>query len=479
MSISRRKFLGTGAAAATASVLPALAGAVHGRKNVLFISVDDLTTTVLGCYGGSAKSPNIDALAARGVRFGASYCQYPLCNPSRSSLMTGLSPDTTKIYNNNIRFDTHLPDAVTIPALFRRNGYYSARVGKIYHTGVPGEIGKDGFDEPSSWDYTFNPAGVDHTQEESSILNYTPNRPLGAGLALYESPAPDNKMTDSLGADEAIRLLRANADKPFFLALGLYRPHVAWVVPTAYYGQYPLEKFHPAAADPEPMKNAPLAAYSTQPPNFGLTGEEIKSCLRAYYASTTFMDKQVGRVFAALKDLGLENNTVVVFWGDHGWCLGEHGQWQKNMLFEPSAKVPFIMAGPGIYRGGVCHRTTEHLDIYPTLAEICGLEGAPANLHGVSVASLLKKPHAAWDKPAVTQFLHPYADKPSVQGYSIRTERYRYTVWSGGETGEELYDYNADPHEWHNLARDPAMQQIKSGLAQKMQTILCQRTSQI
>jgi uncharacterized sulfatase len=476
MELSRRNFLGGGTAAAAVSLMPeALGATTHGRKNVLFISVDDLTSTVLGCYGGRARSPHIDQLGARGVRFDASYCQYPLCNPSRSSLLTGLAPDTTRVYNNAVRFDTHLPDAVTLPSLFRKNGYYTARVGKIYHTGVPGDIGKDGFDEPSSWDYRFNPSGVDHTQEEHLITDFTPKRGIGAGPCLHESSAPDNEMTDSLGADEAIRLLKANVRRPFFLAVGFYRPHVPWVVPAAYFDEYPLDAMQPAPPDPQPMKNAPSAAYSSQPPNFGYGDAEVRQWLRAYYASTTFMDKQVGRLLAALKELGLEQNTIVVFWADHGWCLGEHGQWQKNMLFEPVAKVPFIMAGAGIAKGKICRRTTEHLDIYPTLAEICGLSGAPSSLHGTSIAALLRSPETSWDKPAVTQFLRPYAAKPATQGYSIRTERYRYTVWSGGEMAEELYDYTSDPHEWNNLAHDPTLSQMKVHLAERLATIRAQR----
>ena len=472
--VSRRKFLETSAATATASVLSPALAAMHGRKNVLFISVDDLTTTVIGCYGGPAKTPNIDHLAARGVRFGASYCQYPLCNPSRSSLMTGLAPDTTRVLDNNHRFDKNLPDAVTLPVLFRKNGYYTTRVGKIYHTGVPGDIGKDGFDEPSSWEYTYNPSGVDHTKEEPMITTYA-NRGLGAGPALYESSSPDDLMTDSLGADETIRLLKQNQHKPFFLAFGMYRPHVPWVVPKAYFEEYPLESIHVPVPDAEPLKNAPIAAYSSQPANFGYDDETARKWIRAYYASTTFMDKQLGRVLATLKELGLEKDTVVVFWADHGWCLGEHGQWQKNMLFEPSARVPFIMAGPGIAEGGVCSRTTEHLDIYPTLAELCNLKNTPASLQGTSVTALLKNPHAPRDKSAVTQFRHPYANKPAVDGYSIRDERYRYTAWSGGLTGEELYDYHTDPHELKNHANEPKMQEVKARLRAQLQGIVAGR----
>jgi uncharacterized sulfatase len=471
--ISRRGFLKTGAALAAASAVPTALGDVYGRKNVLFISVDDLTTTALGCYGSSVHTPHLDALARRGVCFGAAYCQYPLCNPSRSSLLNGVAPDVTHVYDNEVHFRDYLQKAMTIPELFRKNGYYSARVGKIFHAGNPGDIGRDGYDDLASWDYTFNDAGVDHTKEEPYIVNYTPQRGnLGSSLAFFESSSPDSAITDSRGADEVIRLIKANRDKSFFIAYGLYRPHVPWVVPSAYFDRYPLHTMRTQPFHPEEMKLGPAAAYSNLEPNYGLDEEHCRTAVRAYYASTTFIDTQIGRVFAALREAGLESNTLIVFWGDHGWALGEHGQWQKNMLFEPVARIPFIMAGPGVHAGGFCRRTTEHLDIYPTLVEFFHLENAPSNLQGTSLMPLLKNPMAAWEKPAITQLRRGYGkDKPAGIGYSIRTERYRYTSWEGAQTAEELYDYQTDPREQRNLATDSALQGIKTSLRQQLQSI--------
>lgn len=491
--LSRRDFLKAGAAAAALSTVPgadALSsrvtkGAKHrAPRNVLFIAVDDQNTS-LGCYGNrTVRSPHLDALAARGTLFNAAYCQYPLCSPSRTSLMTGLAPDTTKIYDIATHFRTTLPDVVSIPQLFHQNGYYTARVGKVYHTDVPGEIGLDGLDDPGNWDYKYNPRGVDHPDEEPLVTNFTPQLTrhsktgkvlLGSTISYYESESPDSAMTDSLGADEVIRLLREKRDKPFFLAYGLYRPHVPWIVPKAYFEKYPLESIQAKPFDPSELKIAPESAYWTHPPNFGMDELQCRKAVRAYYASTSFMDAQVGRVLAELKRLGLEENTIVVFWADHGWNLGEHGQWEKQSLFEPSARVPLIFAGPDITHGQVCHRTVEHLDVYPTLARLCGLDQVPTNLQGNSLHSLLHSAHAPWDTPAISQVTRPSSQNPDIFGYSIRNEKYRYTSWQGSEVGEELYDYQADPHEMKNLAADPSMQKIRSSMREQLAAITAKR----
>jgi len=476
--VSRRGFLKAGAAVAAAPALEAAAGVVpHGRKNVLFIAVDDQNTS-LGCYGNRVvKTPNLDALAARGVRFDKAYCQYPLCSPSRTSLMTGMAPDTTKIYDLRTYFRSTMPDVVTIPQLFRKNGYYAGRVGKIYHANVPHDIGHDGLDDAVSWEEVFNPAGVDHTKEEKLVTWLTPGRKdLGSSITFHESDSADAAMTDSLGADEVIRQLRMHRDKPFFLAYGLYRPHVSWVVPKAYFDMYPLETIEARPFDAREMTVAPRAAYGTHPVNFGMDEMARRQAVRAYYASTSFMDAQVGRVLAELKKLGLEDNTTVVFWADHGWALGEHGQWMKQVLFEPVARVPVIFAGAGVeQRGVVCGRTTEHLDIYPTLAELCGLQGMPAGLQGRSMVPLLKDASAAWDKPAVSQQFRFAGGEAKTKGYSIRTESFRYTSWEGAEPGEELYDHRTDPGEMANLAEDAKMAGTKAELKAKLMEIAATR----
>lgn len=478
LTTSRRGFLKTGAGAAMASMMPSAAQAQdHPRKNVLFIGVDDLNTS-LGCYGhNDVESPNLDKLAARGVRFDAAYCQYPLCNPSRSSLMTGTAPDTTRVYGNRRHFRESLPNAVTLGQLFRKNGYFSARVGKIYHYNNPEQIGTDGLDDPITWDYTFNPCGVDHLKEEPQLTNYTPHRAtLGSTISFYASPAKEEEMTDAIGAKAVIQLLEQHRKDPFFIAYGLYRPHVPWIVPSQYFDRYSLDQIQALPFDPEELHTAPFPAYWTQPPNFGMDDTQQRQAIRAYHASTTFMDTQVGKVLNALESLGLADNTIVVFWADHGFALGRHAQWMKQTLFEDATHVPTILAGPGISaHGQSCSRTTEHLDIYPTLVDLCGLQGAPAALHGESLVSLLQNPAAPWSKPAVTQVTRGNDDHPNLFGYSVRSERYRYTSWQDGYAGEELYDYQSDPYESKNLADDHNMREVKHVLQTQLNAITASR----
>jgi iduronate 2-sulfatase len=475
---SRRKFLQSSASAAVVAAMPTAALAQdRPRRNVLFIGVDDLNTS-LGCYGHkTVQSPNLDKLAGRGVRFNAAYCQYPLCNPSRSSLMTGMAPDRTRVYGNARHFRESLPDAVTLGQLFRKNGYFSARVGKIYHYNNPEGIGTEGLDDPITWDYTFNPCGVDHLKEEPQITNFTPHRPtLGSTISFYESPAKEEEITDAIGARAVIHLLEQHRKDPFFIAFGLYRPHVPWVVPSGYFDRYPLDQIQALPFEPEELHMAPPPAYWTQPPNFAMSEAQQRQAIRGYHAATTFMDAQVGKVLDALESLGLAGNTIVVFWADHGFALGRHAQWMKQTLFEDATRVPTMLAGPGITaHGQTCSRTTEHLDIYPTLVELCGLQGAPRALHGESLVSLLQDPTAAWSKPAVTQVTRGNDNHPSVIGYSVRTERYRYTSWQDGFAGEELYDYQSDPDESRNLAADPAMHEIKFVLQTQLKAITAAR----
>ena len=471
---SRRTFLQNSASAAALSMLPSRAIPQNRpRKNVLFIAVDDLNTS-LRCYGNrTVSTPNLDRLAGRGVRFDAAYCQYPLCSPSRSSLMTGLSPDTTQVYGNQRHFRESLPNVVTIGELFRKNGYYSARVGKIFHYGVPDEIGTDGLDDPVTWDWVYNPCGVDHLKEEPLVTNFTPKRKnLGSTISFYPSPAKDDEITDGIGANEVIRLLGQHRRDPFFIAFGLYRPHVPWIVPAPYFAQYPLDGIQAPPFDPSELKIAPPPAYWTQPPNFGMNEMQQRQAIQGYYAATTFMDAQVGKVLTALEALGLADNTMVVFWADHGWQLGQHGQWMKQTLFEPAARVPVIFAGAGVAtHGETCHRTIEHLDIYPTLADLCDLEGTPGNLHGESLGRLLQDPGADWNKPAVTQVARSSGEHPEIIGYSVRDERCRYTSWQDGYAGEELYDYQVDPRELKNLASDPKMHRIKFAMQAQLNEI--------
>jgi uncharacterized sulfatase len=429
--------------------------------NVLFIAIDDLNVS-LSCYNHPlVKSPNIDRLAARGIRFDRAYCQYPLCNPSRSSLLSGLRPDTTRIYNNSTPIRQIFPDIVTLPQLFKNNGYFSARVGKLYHYGVPGQIGTSGLDDAPSWNEFVNPRGRDR-DDEADVINFLPSRGLGASLCWMEAKGTDEEQTDGKVAAEAVRLIEAHKDKPFFLAVGFYRPHVPDIATSKYFDLYPLEKVTLPKEPAEHVAKIPPVALTVKPANYGLEEEKLRIFKRAYFASISFVDAQVGKVLDALDRLKLSDNTVVFLWGDHGWCLGEHGQWQKQLLFEESARVPLIIALPKAEVIGVSPRTVELVDLYPTLADLCGLK-APANLEGKSLRPLLANPRASWSRPAITQQVRIEIEKP-IMGYSVRTERWRYTEWDAGAAGSELYDHGADPHEYQNLTQDPKYAKTIAGL---------------
>jgi iduronate 2-sulfatase len=421
--------------------------------NVLFIAVDDMNND-LGCYGHPlVKSPNIDRLAKRGVKFDRAYCQFPLCSPSRSSLMTGLRPGTTRVFNLQYHFRTGLPDVVTLSQLFMQNGYYAARVGKIYHYGNPGQIGTSGLDDPKSWQEVFNPAGIDKIPLEPQITNYTPNRGLGSAMSLLsDANGRDEDHTDGKVATQAIQLLETHKDKPFFLAVGFYKPHTPYVAPKKYFDLYPLEKITLPKNGTNSVEKIPGPALgSTQPwPWFGVTEAQARECKRAYYATISYVDAQIGRVLETMDRLKLWENTVVVFWSDHGYHLGEHGLWMKQSCFEESARVPMIIASPHQKaRGKDSDRVVELLDLYPTLADLAGLE-APKNLKGVSLRPLLDKPNAPWNRAAYTQ-----VQRNAFPGYSVRTERWRYTEWDDGQRGVELYDHSNDPKELRNLAGNP------------------------
>jgi len=421
------------------------------RPNVLFIAVDDMNND-LGCYGHPlVKTPHLDRLAARGVRFDRAYCQFPLCSPSRTSLMTGRRPDATEVFDLARHFRSALPDVVTLSQLFMRHGYHAARVGKIYHYGNPGQIGTDGLDDPASWNERHNPKGRDKA-EEHLLTNHTPKRGLGSSMSFLKAEGADEEQTDGLVATEVVRLMEEKRDQPFFIAAGFYRPHCPYIAPKKYFDLYPLEKVTMPPGPWDYLASVPPPALrSSQPhPWLGLNELQIRECLQAYWAAISFVDAQVGRLLDALDRLALTEKTIVVFWSDHGYHVGEHGMWQKMSLFENSARVPLIVAAPTTKaHGAACARTVELLDLYPTLADLCGLE-APAGLDGRSLRPLLDDPAAAWDRPAFTQVW-----RGTYAGHSVRTERFRYIEWDGGRQGAQLYDYQEDPGEKRNLIHDP------------------------
>jgi len=435
--------------------------------NVLLITADDLNDH-MGTFGHPlVKTPNLDRLAARGVRFIRAYNQFPLCSPSRVSLLTGLRPDATGVHDLQTDFRKLLPDVVTLPQMFKRSGYVAARVGKIYHYGNPGQIGTSGLDDPASWDEFVNPKGIDK-DEEAQLTNLTPTRPLGSALAYYASPAADEAHTDGKVAAEVIALLEKHKGRPFFIGAGFYRPHVPLIAPQKYFDLYPLEKI-PAPA-PSPDSWIPPAARFTDPPHWGISERGQRESIRAYYASISFLDANVGRLLDALDRLGLADRTIVVFASDHGYHLGEHGQWMKQTLFERSARTPLIIAGPGVAaKGGSSSRIVELLDLYPTLAALIGVR-APAGLQGRSLIPLLENPAAAWDHPAVTQVRRGAAGS-FFKGYSIRTESWRYTEWDEGRRGAELYDEVADPQETRNLITDPQHRNVVADLQRRLRRV--------
>ncbi len=420
------------------------------KPNVLFLIFDDLNCD-LGCYGHPlVKSPNIDRLAERGVRFGSAYCQYPLCGPSRASFMTGLYPDQTLVRRNAVYIREHVPNVQTISQMFRNNGYFATRIGKIYHYNVPKHIGTSGHDDPYSWNFTINPRGRDK-DDEDLIFSLRPGS-FGGTMSWLAADGTDEEQTDGIAATDAVRLLQqyAEEDRRFFLAVGLFRPHTPYVAPKKYFDMYPLEKIVVPDVPEGYLETLPTPArqsISRKKEQFNLSDDLARQAIQAYYASTTFADAQLGRVLDALDQTGLASNTIVLFTSDHGYHMGEHGHWQKTTLFENAARVPLIIAGPGTKAAG--KSTTmpaEMVDFYPTLAELCGLT-APEYVSGVSLAPVLSDPSATPRQAALTQYAN---------GYSIRTPRYRYTQW-GEEAadGDELYDRESDPQEMVNLADRP------------------------
>lgn len=491
-AICRRDFLRLTAAGVCAQLGVLPCRAAHGQEparklNVLHIMADDLCAR-LGCYGHPlVQSPNIDRLAARGVRFDLAYCQFPLCNPSRASYMTGLRPDTTKVYENKTHFREVVPDATTIAQSFHRAGYHAMRVGKIYHYGVPSQIGTDGLDDPASWEKVINPKGRDvddigmvevlGLDENGHAIARTGKKltDTGGTLSWLAAEGGDDEQTDGKGAASAAQLLEQYAadGKPFYLAVGFYRPHTPFVAPKSYFGQYSRERIPLPPIPPDLKDLFPVPALSIQKPaEIAMDDDLRRQAIQAYYASTTFMDAQVGHLLDALDRLGLTDSTVVVFHSDHGYHLGEKNLWQKMSIFEESARVPLVIAVPGNKANGtVCRRPVEIVSLHRTLTDLCGVEQDPKT-EGYSLRPLVENPDAEWAHPAYTQVTRGPKGlgrrgngTNDVMGRSVRTERWRYTEWDEGQLGAELYDHDSDPDEMRNLAADPAHQDTRAELS--------------
>lgn len=451
--------------------------ATDARRNVLFIISDDLNN-LLGCYGDpQVKTPNIDRLAARGVRFNKAYCSFPLCGPSRNSLLTGLYPNSTGIHENSQVFRQTIPHQLSMPQAFRQQGYFAARIGKLYHYNVPNSIGTNGHDDPGSWELELNPAGVDRLEEHSSIFSLTKNQ-FGGTLSWYASPQSDEHHTDALMANDANWVLERCArekHRPFFLAVGFFRPHTPYVAPKSpYFDMYQEAEMPVVQGIEEDQADIPMAGLASQKKEQEqLTDALRRQCRQAYYASISFMDTQVGVVVNSLERQGLAENTVIVFTSDHGYHMGEHGLWQKMSLFEESARVPLLIVAPGMSRGTISETPVSQIDLFPTLAELCDVR-IPDNLQGQSLVPMLKDPSHTGRGWALTQVTRGgklrnakngnEADGPFF-GYSLRTPRWRYTEWDSGAAGRELYNHDNDPRELTNLVENDEHKAAREELA--------------
>ncbi|MBZ2186105.1 MAG: sulfatase [Bryobacter sp.] len=444
----RRSFLGTMAGSL-------LAQPSAPKMNVLLVVADDLNTA-LGCYGHPlVKTPNVDSLARRGVRFDRAYCQVPLCCPSRASFLTGMRPEKTGIWDNDMDIRVQHPDVVTLPQQFRNNGWYSAREGKMFHMNVPMGVGTPDFQDPPSWDHNGSPQGLEDNSP-GQLHQLTPKTRRGAAID-WMSVAEAKGQADEDAASRAISLLEQRQGKPWFLGLGFVRPHVPLVAPAKFFDMYPLAKCEPVNNPPGDEEDLSRLFRAIRPDlwnNMDMDEAKQREALRGYYASTSFMDEQLGRVLGALDRMKMRENTIVVFTSDHGWHLGEHTRWQKRSLLEESARVPLIVVDP---RTRVSGRSSmalvESVDLYPTLCELAGLP-APAHLEGQSFAPLLRTPKRRWKRAAFTQFRTDGA-----WGTGVRAPNWHYIEWrspDGKTVEEELYDSRRDPRQFHNVVADPA-----------------------
>jgi iduronate 2-sulfatase len=437
----------------------------QSRPNVLFIAVDDLRSE-LGCYGRDyIKSPHIDSLSKRGTTFLRAYCQQAVCSPSRTSLLTGFRPDTTKVYDLTTHFRKILPDAVTLPQHFKAHGYHTVGIGKIYHGGLDDEL---------SWSVpSREKVGGKFYQlkeNEAPPRPKKPGSPDGSrakiwGAAMEFVDAPDDDYEDGAIAAEAVKTLDQLAKKkePFFLAVGFYRPHLPFVTPKKYWNLYD-EASITLPKNPQPPQNMPNLArtgsgevilYKDMPNKAPFDDELTRALRHGYYASVSFTDAQIGRVLTKLDELGMRDNTIVVLWSDHGWKLGEYGMWAKHTNFELDANAPLIVADPRIKSAPASSRAlVELVDIYPTLCDLTHLPKSD-KLEGTSFAPLLSNPEKPWKKAAFNQF-----PRGQVMGYSMKTDDARLTLWVSRKDPQkivatELYDHIKDPKETHNIAGNP------------------------
>jgi arylsulfatase A-like enzyme len=429
---------------AAATSLPA--AEPTAKPNVLFIAIDDLNHWV-GYLGRNeqVKTPNLDRLARRGVRFTHSYCAAPLCNPSRTALMSGLRPSTTGVYGNGHDWRTVVPESLPLTTAFRNNGYYVAGTGKIYHNRFPRD---------REWHTYFMAKGDPAPKGNDTAVG---RRPQVISFAPLD--CADEDMRDYRNVSWTLEQLNRKHDKPFFLACGLMKPHLPWYVPRKYYDLYPLErvKLPPVLEtdlDDVPPVGVQLAKSLGDHTAMVQSGR-WKEAVQAYLAAISFTDAMVGRLIDGLDRSPFKDNTVIVLWSDHGWHLGEKLHWRKSTLWEEATRAPLIWIVPGLTKPeSVCHRTVDFMSIYPTLTNVCGIP-TPKHVDGESIRPLLANPDAPWDRPARTTHMF--------NNHAVRTEKWRYIRYHDG--GEELYDEVKDALEWTNLASRPDYAEVKKDLA--------------
>ena len=439
------------------------------KLNVLLIVADDLRTD-LGCYGSVAKTPNLDAFAARGLRFDRAYCQQAVCNPSRSSFLTGKRPDTLHLWVNGTHFRERNPDVTTLPQWFKEHGYETRGIGKIFHNWHTKEKG-----DRRSWSADEFLHYATHGDDKPECNPLPPNLALDLGRSYGNVPlcerraVTDEAYYDGRVAAEAIKVLGDVKDKPFFLAVGFWKPHAPFNAPKKYWDLYDANNLPPL--NPSRSKNAPDVAIHDSREILGIPPEQITlneakitEMRHGYLANISYMDAQVGKVLKALDDNKLTDRTIVVFLADHGYHLGEHTQWGKTSCFEYDARVPIIISAPGMKaRSKVTPALAELIDVFPTLTELAGLK-IPPGLEGISLASILSDPTLTLKSAAYSQHPRPaYADRtptgvPDAMGYSVRTASGRYTEWRDWSTGKliaaEYYDHERDPTELNNCVDD-------------------------
>ena len=434
-----------------------LAAQLDAAPNVLFIAIDDQNDWI-GCLGGhpQVKTPNIDRLASRGVLFTNAHCQSPLCNPSRTSVLTGLRPSTTGVYSLSPWFRTlgAFASRATLMQHFQRNGYRTLTTGKIFHDAYPPMKERD--NEVDVWGFhgghkPFPPQKFVKTPDNITLMDWGVH------------PDRDEVMDDTKVADWAIEQLQGEHKQPFFLGVGFRHPHVPCYAPQKWFDLYPDASLIMPSVKADDRDDLPRFAsylhWKLPEPRLDWLqrAQQWRPLVRAYLASISYMDHQLGRVLDALDKAKLADNTIVVVWSDHGWHLGEKGITGKNTLWDCSTRVPLIFAGPSVVRGGKCSRPAELLDMYPTLSELCNLP-AVAGLEGHSLAAQLKDPTAPREWPAITTHNH--------DNHGVRSERWRYIRYADGS--EELYDLQADPNEWTNLAKLSEHEGVKRELARWM-----------